>query len=52
MLPFDKEVHRIQKPSDTDRYVVIQKIGGLRDFQIDGRGLVFEFQFHFAFALE
>src|SRR5437867_13427309 len=34
VLTLDEEIRRIEEPADTDRHVVIQKIGGLGDLQI------------------
>src|SRR6184192_3289153 len=49
VLTLDEEIRRIEEPADTDRHVVIQKIGGLGDLQIDCCLVVFEFEFQLAF---
>src|SRR5439155_15447277 len=49
VLPFDEEIHRVKESPDTDCHVVIQKVGGLRHFQINRGLIVLEFELHFSF---
>src|SRR5713101_2882261 len=49
VLPFDEEIHWVKESTDTDCHVVVQKVGGLRHFQIDRCLFVFELEFHLAF---
>src|SRR5438552_8695203 len=49
VLAFNEKIHWVKVTPETDCHVVIQKVGGLRYFQIDRCLLVFELEFQLAF---